>query len=183
MEITTPVENGAVLAPEEASKKRKPFSRGARVPRRDEFEQVVLNIRRVTRVVAGGRRFSFSAAVVVGDRKGRVGIGVGKGVDTALAIQKAVRLAKRNLITIPLTKSHSIKRAEEAKYCASRVIVRPVPGRGLVAGSVVRSVLDVAGVRDVSAKIVSRSKNKINNARAVYEALRMLGEHEALVRE
>ena len=175
MEVTTPIENEAVVLPEEASKKRKLFPRGARLPRRDEFEQVVLDIRRVTRVVAGGRRFSFSAAVAVGDRKGRVGIGVGKGADTALAIQKAVRLAKRNLITVPLTKSHSITRAEESKFCASRVILRPVPGRGLVAGSVVRSVLDVAGVRDVSAKVVSRSKNKINNARAVYEALRMLG--------
>ena len=177
---TVPVENGSVLIDTEASKKRHPIFRGARVPRRDEFEQVVLDIRRVTRVVAGGRRFSFSAAVAIGDRKGRVGVGVGKGADTALAIGKAARLAKRNLITVPLTESHSIPRAEEAKYCASRVIVRPTRGRGLVAGSVVRSVLDIAGVRDVSAKILSRSKNKINNARAVHKALRMLGERKDL---
>ena len=80
-----------------------------RAPReRSEFEQVTVDVRRVARVMAGGRRFSFSVTVVIGDRKGRVGVGIGKGADTALAIDKAVRDAKRKLITVPLTKSRSI---------------------------------------------------------------------------
>ncbi|OGG77799.1 hypothetical protein A3B35_03265 [Candidatus Kaiserbacteria bacterium RIFCSPLOWO2_01_FULL_54_24] len=131
-----------------------------------------MGIRRVARVMAGGRRFNFSAALVLGDKKGRVGVGLGKAADTALAIEKATRSAKRAMLTLNLTKSRSLPHNVKAKYCASRVEIRPSPGRGLVAGSSVRTVLELAGVSDVTAKILSRSHNSINNARAAIEALR-----------
>lgn len=141
---------------------------------RSEFAQKLIGIRRVARVMAGGRRFNFSAAIVLGDKKGRVGVGVGKAADTQLAIEKATRAAKKNMILLNLTKNRSISRNVEAKYCASQVEIRPSPGRGLVAGSSVRTVLELAGVSDVTAKLLTRSKNSINNARVAIEALRQL---------
>lgn len=156
-------------------------TRGPRGPRRDrggearsEFASKMIGIRRVARVMAGGRRFNFSVAIVLGDKKGRVGVGIGKAADTALAIDKASRAAKRNMIQLNLTKSRSIPHEVEAKYCASVVEIRPSAGRGLVAGSSVRTVLELAGVSDVTAKLLSRSKNSINNARAAIEALRSI---------
>lgn len=145
---------------------------GRRDERRSEFAQKLIGIRRVARVMAGGRRFSFSAALVLGDKKGRVGVGLGKAADTALAIEKATRAAKRGMITVNLTKTRSISRNVEAKFCASVVEIRPSPGRGLVAGSSVRAVLELAGISDVTAKLLSRSKNPINNARAAMTALK-----------
>lgn len=124
--------------------------------------------------MAGGRRFNFSAAIVIGDKKGRVGVGVGKAMDTQLAIEKATRAAKKAMITLNLTKNRSISRNVEGKYCASSVEIRPAPGRGLVAGSSVRTVLELAGVSDVTAKLHSRSKNSINNARVAIEALKTI---------
>ncbi len=151
-------------------------SRGGRGgdERRSEFAQKLIGIRRVARVMAGGRRFNFSAALVIGDKKGRVGVGLGKAADTAQAIDKATRAAKRSMINLNLTKNRSLTRNVEAKYCASRVEIRPSPGRGLVAGSSVRTVLELAGVSDVTAKLLSRSKNPVNNARAAIEALKSL---------
>ncbi len=147
-----------------------------------EFEQKIIGIRRVARVVAGGRRFSFSVTVVVGNRKGSVGVGVGKGTDTALAIEKSIKNAKKNMVKLPLTKEMSLHHEVSAKYNSARVYLAPAPGRGLVAGSSVRNVLDIAGVTDVSAKVISRSKNKINNARVTVKALLMLpGEKETIV--
>ncbi len=151
---------------------RPPRRGGPRDERRSEFAQKMIGIRRVARVMAGGRRFNFSAAIVIGDKKGRVGVGVGKAADTQLAIEKATRHAKRHMINLNLTKNRSIPHNVEAKYCASVVEIRPSPGRGLVAGSSVRTVLELAGVSDVTAKLLSRSKNSINNARAAVEALR-----------
>ena len=140
--------------------------------RRSEFDQKMIGIRRVARVMAGGRRFNFSCAIVIGDKKGKVGVGVGKAADTQLAIEKATRAAKRAMITVNLTKTRSIRHNVEAKYCASVIQIRPSAGRGLVAGSSVRTVLELAGVTDVTGKLLSRSKNPINNARAAIEALR-----------
>jgi len=145
--------------------------RKERDERRSEFSQKLIGIRRVARVMAGGRRFNFSVAIVLGDKKGRVGVGLGKAADTALAIEKATRAAKRGMLTINLTKTRSIPRNVEAKYCASFVAIRPSPGRGLVAGSSVRAVLELAGISDVTAKLLSRSKNPLNNARAAMTAL------------
>lgn len=122
--------------------------------------------------MAGGRRFNFSVAIVIGDKKGRVGVGLGKAADTQLAIEKATRAAKRGMLNLNLTKNRSIPHNVEAKYCASVVEIRPSPGRGMVAGSSVRTVLELAGVSDVTAKLLSRSKNPLNNARAAIEALK-----------
>jgi small subunit ribosomal protein S5 len=141
---------------------------------RPEFDQKIVSIRRVTRVMAGGRRFSFSVSMVIGDKKGRVGVGVGKAGDTQLAIEKAIRNAKKHMITVPMNKDHGIPHDVHTKYASSEVMIMPAPGRGLVAGSSVRTVLELAGVRDVTAKIFSRSKNKLNNARAAVEALKQL---------
>lgn len=124
--------------------------------------------------MAGGRRFNFSLVVVIGDRKGRVGVGLGKGVDTALAIDKATRDAKKNLITVVRTKTGSIPHQVTRKYASSTVEIVPSAGRGLVAGSAIRTVLDLAGVTDVVTKIHSRSKNKLTIARATIEALKDL---------
>lgn len=147
---------------------------GQRERVRSEYDTKMINIRRVARVTSGGRRFSFSVALVAGDRKGSVGVGLGKAGDTALAIDKATRNAKKNMIRIPLTKTSSIAHEVEAKVGPSRVVIRPASGRGLVAGSSVRTVLELAGVRDVSARILSRSKNQLNNARAATAALTTL---------
>ncbi len=149
--------------------------RGQRDDRaRSEFAQKMIGIRRVARVMAGGRRFNFSVCIVLGDKKGRVGVGLGKAADTALAIEKASRAAKRNMITLTLTKNRSIPHNIGAKFNASEVEIRPAKGRGLVAGSSVRTVLDLAGVTDVTAKILSRSHNPINNARAAMKALALV---------
>jgi len=149
--------------------------RGARPERvRPEYDQKIISIRRVTRVMAGGRRFSFSVAMVIGDKKGKVGVGIGKAGDTQLAIEKAVRDAKKNMIVVPMSKDSHIPHDVHVKYASSEVMMMPAPGRGLVAGSSVRTVLEMAGVKDITAKIFSRSKNKLNNARAAVEALKQL---------
>jgi Ribosomal protein S5 len=147
----------------------------ARAPReRGEFEQVTIDARRVARVMAGGRRFSFSLVVIIGDKKGRVGVGLGKGVDTALAIDKATRDAKKHLFTIARTASGSIPHQVEAKYASSTVEIIPSKGRGIVAGSAMRTVLELGGVTDVVAKIHTRSKNKLTISRATVAALKKL---------
>lgn len=141
---------------------------------RSEFDQKTLLLRRVARVTAGGRRFSFSAAIVIGDRKGRVGVGIGKGGDTAGSIEKALRDAKKNMITVKTTKTLSIPHDVMAKESSGIVEIRPAPQRGIVAGSAVKMVLELAGVKDVTAKIHSPSKNKLNIARATIKALSKL---------
>jgi small subunit ribosomal protein S5 len=150
--------------------------RGAGDRVKSEFDQKVIDIRRVTRVVSGGRRFSFSVSLVAGNRKGTVGVGVGKSSDTASAIEKASRSAKKNMVKIKLNKNMSIPHEVEAKFSSARIIIKPSPGKGLVAGSSVRNVLDLAGVKDVNSKILSRSKNKLNNARAAIKALKEIKE-------
>ena len=143
--------------------------------RKSEFQKKMIELRRVARVVAGGRRFSFRAALVLGDKKGRVGFGIGKGQDTALAMEKAERKAKKNMLSVPLGKNGAIPFAVEAKYKAAHIIMRPSrKGRGLVAGGAVRAVLDLAGITNTSAKILSHTKNKISNARAAMLALSQL---------
>ena len=152
---------------------RKPVARReARV--KPEFDQKIISIRRVTRVVTGGRRFSFSVGVVIGDRKGRVGVGQGKAGDTPVAIDKAVRDAKKGMIRVNMTKNASIPHEVDAKYASSRVHIMRAPGKGILAGSSVRTILEFAGVKEVSAKIFSRSKNKMNNAKAAIKALSQL---------
>jgi len=142
---------------------------------RAEFEQKIISMRRVTRVVAGGRRFSFSVGIVIGDKNGRVGVGMGKSPDTSLAIDKAIRDAKKNMISPNLTKTKSIPFDVETKYSASRVMMVPNSNNGLKAGGAMRVVLELLGAKDVTGKIFSRSKNHINNAKATIKALTKLG--------
>ncbi len=147
----------------------------SRAPRqKPEYDSVMLNIRRVSRTVSGGRRFSFSVALVAGNRRGLVGVGLGKAGDTALAIDKATRNAKKHMVKVNATKDMSIPHEVFAKYASARVTIRPVKDRGLVAGSATRTVLELAGLTNVAAKIVSPSKNKLNIARATVEALQNL---------
>lgn len=138
---------------------------------KNEFSQKILNIRRVTRVVSGGRRFAFSVAIVIGDKNGSVGIGTGKSTDTSLAIEKATRDAKKSMIKVRLDKNMSIPTDIDAKFSSSIVEMRPNRGKGVSAGSAVRDVIEMAGIRDVTTKILSRSKNKLNIARATIKAL------------
>lgn len=146
-----------------------------RAPRaKPEFDSKTLTIRRVTRVVSGGRRFAFSVALVAGNRKGMVGVGLGKAGDTALAIDKAMRHAKKHMVKINTTKTMSIPHEVYAKYSSGRIELRPVKDRGLVAGSAARTVLELAGITNVAAKIISPSKNQLNIARATVEALKSL---------
>jgi small subunit ribosomal protein S5 len=109
--------------------------------------------------------------MIIGNRRGAVGVGTGKGADTAIAIDKAMRSAKKNLVHVMTTPTMSISHLIEAKYSSARVMLMPAPGRGVVAGSAVRSVLELAGIKDVTAKIVSPSKNTLNIARAAVDAL------------
>ncbi|MBU6370692.1 MAG: 30S ribosomal protein S5 [Patescibacteria group bacterium] len=136
-----------------------------------EFDQKILNIRRVTRVTKGGKRMNFSIAMVIGNRKGSVGVGTGKANDTSAAIDKAYRSAKKNIVELSLTKSMSVPHDVSAKYSSGRVMIIPAPGRGVSAGSAVKNVIELAGITDVTAKIVSPSKNKLNIARAAVMAL------------
>lgn len=177
--IEPPVEAPAPVAPKENRERMRDRRGGRRGPRREErarpeFDQKILTMRRVTRVVAGGRRFSFSVALVAGNRRGLVGVGLGKAGDTTLAIEKAFRDAKKNMITVSTTKTLSIPHDVETKYASARVLLMPAPGKGLVAGGAVRSVLEYAGLKDISAKILSRSKNDLNNARAAIKALSLI---------
>lgn len=177
------VAEGVAPASPRAGTSRDRFSKNrrdtrARRPQRErtrpEFDQKMISIRRVARVVAGGRRFSFSVALVAGDKRGRVGVGLGKAGDTSLAIEKALRAAKKSMITVSLTDNKSIPHDVDAKYASARIMMRPAPGRGLVAGSAARTVLELAGVTDVSAKILSGSKNRLTNAMVAIEALKKI---------
>jgi small subunit ribosomal protein S5 len=139
-----------------------------------EFDQKSIDVRRVARVVAGGRRFSFAVSMIIGDRKGKVGVGTGKAGDISMAMEKAVKDAKKHMIVIRTTKSRSIAHEVRAKSSSALIELRPAPSRGLVAGSAVRNVLELAGVVDVTAKVLSGSKNKLNIARATMKALSAL---------
>jgi small subunit ribosomal protein S5 len=139
-----------------------------------EFDQKMVSIRRVTRVVAGGRRMTFAVALAIGDKKGSVGLGTGKAGDTSLAITKALRQAKKNMFKIKTTKENSIPHEISSKFSSSKLTMMPNRGKGLVAGSTVRDMLILAGLKNVTAKLHSGSKNKLNNARVAYKTLYQL---------
>ncbi len=154
--------------------RRESRERAARAP--EEFKEKLLDLRRVTRVVAGGKRLRFRATIVVGDERGRVGIGIGKGGDVQTAVGKARTRAKKNVIRIPL-KGRTIPHEVEAKFSAARVLLKPaVEGHGLKAGGAVRVVLFLAGVKDIVGKCLGRTPNKLTNALAALEALTQLKE-------
>lgn len=150
------------------SNKPKKFSR-----EESEFDQAMIDIARVTRVMAGGKRMRFRACIVIGDRKGRVGMAVAKGADVTLAINKAVTKAKKNLILVPIV-NQTIPHRVDVKSGAAKILLKPAPkGTGIIAGGAVRIVLDLAGVTNVVAKILG-SQNKINNVNATLKALKSL---------
>jgi len=157
------------------------MNRGPRRPRtdrpvvREEFKEKVLDMRRVTRVTAGGKRFRFRCTIVLGDEKGRVGIGVAKGVDVQQAVAKAKSDAKKHILTIVLKDGRTIAHEVTSKYSAAKVLVKPASaGHGLRAGGSVRFVLSFAGVKDATAKVLGRTPNKLTNAMATIEALKKL---------
>ncbi len=138
-----------------------------------QFDETTLHIDRVARVVRGGRRFRFRALVVVGDHKAKVGIGLAKGADVTGAVTKAIEVAKKNLIVVPLYKD-TIPHDVEAKVGGSKILLKPASsGTGLIAGGVVRSILEVAGVNNILSKSLG-SSNKTNTAYATIEALQSL---------
>lgn len=145
-----------------------------------EFEEVVINIDRVARVVKGGRRFRFKALVVVGNRKNKVGVGVAKGADVQAAIAKATAIAKKHLVTIPVV-NETIPHDMEVKLSGARVLIKPAaPGTGIIAGGVVRAVISVTGIRNLLSKSLG-STNKVNIAYATVEALASLVPREKWV--
>lgn len=157
---------------------RKNFRKGGgRGPRKrttekpkDEFEQKIVDLARVTRVMAGGKRMKFRATMVIGDKKGRVGIGIAKGADVSQAIQKSVAKAKKNLIEVPIVNG-TVPHQISIKQNSARLLIRPAKkGNGIKAGGVMRTVLELAGIRDVVAKILG-TNNKVNNAKATVKAL------------
>jgi len=138
-----------------------------------EFEELVINIDRVARVVKGGRRFRFKALVVVGNKKGKVGVGVSKGQDVQTAVAKATDVAKKHLITVPITNG-TIPHDVEVKYSGAQVLIKPAaPGTGIIAGGVVRQIIGVTGINNMLSKSLG-STNKVNIAYAVIEALQSL---------
>jgi small subunit ribosomal protein S5 len=173
---TTPRAEGA--APAAASSRPRGGRRddrrnGPRVEEPKQFEEVVISIDRVARVVKGGRRFRFKALVVVGDRKNRLGVGVSKGGDVQTAVAKATDVAKKNMITIPVAKE-TIPHDAEVKVSGAQVLIKPAaPGTGIIAGGVVRKVIGVTGIRNLLSKSLG-STNKVNIAYATIEALKTL---------
>jgi small subunit ribosomal protein S5 len=141
---------------------------------KDEFEVKLLDLARISHTRAGGKKMRFRAVVVVGNKMGKVGLGLAKGQDVAFAVEKSTRLAKKNVIEVPMS-GDTIPHEVSAKIGASRILLRPQSkGRGLVAGGTVRIVCTLAGIKNISSKILSRTGNKITNARATIEALRKL---------
>jgi len=148
------------------------FGRGGAI--KDEYETKLLDLARVTRVTGGGKRMSFRAVVIAGDKKGKIGMGVDKGKDVSQAIEKATSRAKKNIINVVIS-NETIPHQVKVKMGPSVILLKPQSkGRGLVAGGVVRAICDLVGIKNVSSKILSGSKNKLNNARAVMEALKQL---------
>lgn len=151
---------------------RSSASHAPRAPQ--EFGEKVIRISRVTKKTKGGNNISFTALVVVGDRKGRVGVALGKAKDVMNAIKKGVRRGKKTIITIPLVDNRTIPYELTTKYGAAKVILKPAPaGTGVIAGGSVRAVLELAGVKDVVSKILG-TNNKMSNVVATFEALKMM---------
>jgi small subunit ribosomal protein S5 len=141
---------------------------------KDEFESKLLDLARVTKVTGGGKTMRFRAVIVAGNKMGKVGVGAAKGLDVSQAIEKATRVAKKNLKDIPISEG-TIPFEVEAKLGPSKVILKPqMKGKGLVAGGTVRIICSLAGIQDISSKTLSRTRNKLNNARATMLALSKL---------
>ena len=141
---------------------------------KDEFESKLLDLARVSHTRAGGKKMSFRAVIVSGDKNGKVGVGVATGLDVAQAVEKATRLSKKNLIEVPI-KEDTIPHQVEAKFGPAKVLLKPQrKGRGLVAGGTIRIICNLVGIKNVSSKMIGRTGNKLNNARATIKALNNL---------
>jgi small subunit ribosomal protein S5 len=141
---------------------------------KDEFDSKLLDLARVTKVTGGGKTMRFRAVMVVGNKSGKVGVGVSKGLDVSQAIEKATKVARKNLKDIPIFEG-TIPFEVEGKVGPSFIILKPQKkGKGLVAGGTARTICSLAGIQDISSKAISRTKNKLNNARATMAALSKL---------
>ncbi len=146
-----------------------------------EFDQKLVEVKRVTRVTGGGKRMRFRALIVIGDHKGKIGIGLRKGMDVTEAINKAVNAAKKSMIVVPIV-NDTIPHQVNIKYKSSKLLMIPArPGTGVIAGGAVRSVLDMAGVKNVISKMIG-SNNKTNNVRAAFEAFKMMRSKEEILK-
>lgn len=173
--MTTPTPTASTAPRRESRGPRRVPGGKTLADRVKDVDQKILEIRRVTRVVAGGRRMSFAVSMLIGDKNGVVGLGTGKGNDTALAIAKALKDAKKHAIKIKRTDTQSLPFDVSAKYSASRVMFFPNNGKGNVTGAALRDIAVLAGLKDVSGKVLSGSKNKLNTARAAMKALATVG--------
>ena len=163
---------------------RKRNRRGDSKNERDsEWQERVVQIRRVSKTVKGGKKMSFRAIIVVGNEKGQVGVGVGKAGDVIGAVRKGVSDGKKNLVRVPLTPNNSIPTLSIGRDGAANVLLRPAaPGTGVIAGGSIRTVLELAGIKNVLAKRLG-SKTPLNNARAAMLALSQLRTHKSVSRE
>ena len=153
--------------------------KGYKRVKKPEWSERVVAIQRVTKVVKGGKKLSFRAVVVVGDEKGKVGVGVGKAADVITAVRKGVTDGKRNIVSIPLTTSSSIPHKTNGRFGAAKVLLRPsAPGCGVIAGGSVRTVLELAGIQNILSKQLG-SNNLLNNARATVQGLSTLRSFQA----
>jgi len=181
-------ENKVVEAPKTQNREKKPFDKNQkrrprrnnrRRPEKKQFEERVVNINRVTKVVKGGRRFRFSALVVIGDKKGQVGFGTGKAQEVPDAIRKAIEEAKRTMLRVPMVGT-TIPHQVLCRFGASKILLKPAsPGTGVIAGGPVRAVLELAGVQDILSKSLG-SNTPINMVRAVHKGLSELRTREAV---
>jgi small subunit ribosomal protein S5 len=152
-----------------------------RTPEVKEFEETVVQINRISKKTKGGNRMRFSALVVVGDRKGKVGVGLSKAPDVRNAIRKAISAAKRKMIEVPL-KGTTIPYLVEEKFSAAKILLKPAPaGSGIIAGGAMRIVLEAAGVKDAVGKILG-TKNKISNVYATLKALKTISKMEKRIK-
>lgn len=169
-----------ISAPEKKSGSnfKKSFSKRPRRDRnsqdkKDDFDQRILDIARVTRVMAGGKRMRFRVCIAIGDKKGKIGVGVAKGADVTIAVNKAVNKAKKSIIDVPLIKD-TIPHEIYNKLSAAKIIFKPAKvGRGVIAGGVVRVILELAGIKNITSKILG-TNNKLSNAKCTIDALKKL---------
>jgi small subunit ribosomal protein S5 len=146
--------------------------------KRDEFEQRILDIARVTRVMAGGKRMNFRACVAIGDKKGTVGVGLGKGSDVTIAVNKAVNKAKKTLVKVPIV-NDTIPHEVHNKLGAAKILIKPAKqGRGVISGGVIRTILELSGIKNITSKTLG-TNNKVNNARCTIDALSKLRKMES----
>lgn len=156
----------------------KPMGRRSDRSAEKEYDQYILDLSRVTRVTKGGKHLSFRACVILGDHRGKVGFGLAKGKDVQLGVEKAVHQAKKNMIIVPIV-NETIPHPVYYKFKAAAIMLKPAPkGSGIIAGGAVRALLELAGVPNVSSKILGKTKNKVTILKAAFDALKLFKTRE-----